>query len=465
MLDMYHHFGKLGIACCMINQYTEKDTLNKLFHDFHQDNPQTKIILITPESIQRKDFQDILPILAKSNKLGFVAIDEIHCMAESSPDYRSDYKKLNFLTNLNIPILGLTATATNNTIKIISETLGLINNIVVFKAPAQRPNLVTKVFCRKKKEKIFEEVEKLVCDQFLNDCGIIYCLHQSDVMEISYRLTNRPEQVPVSVYYGEGLDQESRSTALHKWLTGKTKILIATKAAGTGIDKPDVRYVIQIGTPDSVEEYYQQIGRAGRDRLQSTCITFYRAENFSFHLKHLTKNSDDTFRENGVRHLHQIQQYLTYLQCRKQFISNYLGDPLDVQKGYNQSCDHCIQGVRYREITANDDMRKLVICLQAVYGKIREPSIQLLLKTFVGSQCKIVKDAKLDEINEHGLGSGPTTSHAEDLLQVAFNEELAEEKVPFNPTGKRKLSFVIPGKNALDLIRGCFQKQLTINRK
>ena len=271
MLDMYQHFCKFGITCCMINQYTSIETLNQLYHDFNSNNPQTKITLITPESIQRKEFQNILPILAASGKLEFVVIDEIHFMAESSPDFRPDYKKLNFLTALKVPILGLTATATNKTVAIISETLNLSNQIVVIKAPAKRPNLVTKLFCRKKKEKIFEEVEKLIFDQFADDCGIIYCLHQSDVMEISYRLTNRPDKLSVSIYYGEGLDQESRSTALHDWLTRKTKVLIATKVAGTGIDKPDVRYVIQIGAPDSVEEYCQQIGRGGRDGLQSHC--------------------------------------------------------------------------------------------------------------------------------------------------------------------------------------------------
>ena len=123
MLHMSQQFGKLGITSCMINQYTTKQTINTLFHDFNSEQPKTKIVLITPESIQREAFQEILPVLATSGKLGLIAIDEIHCMAESSPDFRPDYKKLNFLTVLNVPILGLTATATHKVVEIISETM------------------------------------------------------------------------------------------------------------------------------------------------------------------------------------------------------------------------------------------------------------------------------------------------------------------------------------------------------
>ena len=114
---------------------------------------------------------------------------------------------------------------------------------------------------------------------------------------------------------------------------------------------------------------------------------------------------------------------------------------------------------------ALDDIKKLVMCLLAIHFLSKELSFTLLVKTFVGSQCKMVKDARMDQINEHGLGSGLTSSNAEDILQVAFSEEIIEEKVPFNEKGRRKLSYVMLGKNALNLIKGSYQKQLFVNRK
>ena len=145
------------------------------------------------------------------------------------------------------------------------------------------------------------------------------------------------------------------------------------------------------------------------------------------------------------------------------FISSYFGDTVNIN--CNKSCDNCYQNVCYREVPALDDIKKLVMCLQAIHFLIKEPSSTLLVKTFVGSRCKMVKNAKMDQINEHGLGSGLTSSNAEDLTQVAFSEEIIEEKVPFNEKGRGKLSYILPVKNALNLIRGSYQKQLFVDRK
>ena len=140
-------------------------------------------------------------------------------------------------------------------------------------------------------------------------------------------------------------------------------------------------------------------------------------------MRHLTKSHEDVFQENGVKRLHEIGKYLSYLRCRKMFISSYLGDTVNIN--CNKSSDNCYQNVCYREVPALDDIKTLVMCLQAIHFLIKEPSSTLLVKM----------DAKMDQINEHGLGSGLTSSNAEDLMQVAFSEEIIKEKVPFNEKG------------------------------
>ena len=166
--------------------------------------------------------------------------------------------------------------------------------------------MVINIITKKNKEKIFDEIARKIDEKYSGECGIICCFHQTDVMDISYRLTHTVPPQSVSVYYGAGLDPQSRSTALNNWLLGNTYILIATKSAGTRINKPNVRFVFQTGWPESVEEYFQQIGRAGRDNLISQCTLFPQATNRSFHLKHLVKNEDESFRNFGDSTRHNI---------------------------------------------------------------------------------------------------------------------------------------------------------------
>ena len=298
---MFNHISQIAIPCTMINQqYTSKESIEILLNNLNSTNPHTKIVLISSESLQKTDFKQAIKSLANRKLLAFIAIDEMHAIAESSHEYRGDYQKLDTLKEFQVPILGLTATATLQTLDTVTQVL-TIENANIFKAPAWRSNLVVNIITKKNKEKISDGIARKIDEEYSGECGIIYCLHQTDVMDISSRLTHKDPPLPVSVYFGAGLDPQSRSTALNNWLLGNTYILIATKSAGTGINKPNVRFVFQIRWPESVEEYFQQTGRAGRDNLMSHCTLFPQATNRSFRLKHLVKNEDESFRNFGVK--------------------------------------------------------------------------------------------------------------------------------------------------------------------
>ena len=303
----------------------------------------------------------------------------------------------------------------------------------------------------------------MITEEHYDECGIIYCLHQSDVNEVAYRLSYSEPSSKVSLYYGQGLDQQSRNNALSNWLSGATNILTATRAAGTGIVKGNVRLVFQIGWADSLEEYCQQIGRAGRDGLTSLCVMFPLAGNKSFHLKHLMQNEEEAFRQQGVKRANKMYQYTQHLRCRKQFICTYFGYPMPGE--CSLSCDNCMNGQRYRELNVKDDIGKLVQCVQAISVHIREPTTKILVKTFVGSKSKIVTDAKLHELNEHGIGHGYSAADTENILQVAFNEDIVQEFVPYNKLGLGRLSYLLMGKHGFDVLCGRFPKDLYVDRK
>ena len=160
----------------------------------------------------------------------------------------------------------------------------------------------------------------------MGDCGIIYCLKPGDVHEVAHNLTHEAVNKPrLSITYRKGLDKAQRKESLQDWLSGKTDVLVATKAAGTGLDKNNVRYVLHFGCPDSVEEYYQQSGRAGRDGLPSEALLLTMEEDRRSHVRHISETEDESQREKAIRRLHQMVSYCKTDGCRKNSLISIWG--------------------------------------------------------------------------------------------------------------------------------------------
>lgn len=245
---------------------------NCVYTDLSTDNPLIRILYVTPEKISNSPrFQDILDFLFNKNLIARFVIDEAHCVSQWGHDFRPDYKKLSVLRKRykNVPMMALTASATPRVRIDILQQLG-ITNCKWFLSSFNRDNL--KYVVVPKTTATNEDMATFIKSRYNNASGIIYCLSRKECEEIAQKMSQKGIK---SAPYHAGLTDKVRESIQKDWITNKFKVICATIAFGMGIDKPDVRYVLHFSLPKSIEGYYQESGRAGRDGEISHCILYY----------------------------------------------------------------------------------------------------------------------------------------------------------------------------------------------
>ncbi|MBF25758.1 MAG: ATP-dependent DNA helicase RecQ [Flavobacteriales bacterium] len=292
-------------------------------------NGNTKLLFVAPETINKKQNLDFL----KKCEISFFAIDEAHCISEWGHDFRPEYRRLKKTINeiTNKPIIALTATATKKVKNDIIKNLG-IENSKVFTSSFNRPNLYYEIREEKNVEKNIIKFIK----QNPNKSGIIYCLSRKKAEEISELLNlNNLNSLP----YHAGLEQKIRMQTQDAFLMEKINIVVATIAFGMGIDKPDVRYVIHYNLPKSLENYYQETGRCGRDGGEGQCILYYKKEDVEkFQNFNSKKNGNE--KEISIRLLEEMVTYIENSNCRRKKILHYFGEEYDTSN-CEKKCDNC----------------------------------------------------------------------------------------------------------------------------
>ena len=271
---------------------------------------KTKLLYVAPESLTKQDNIDFLRL----NPISFVAVDEAHCISEWGHDFRPEYRKIRqVISNIgdNIPIIALTATATPKVQQDIQKNLQM-NNATVYKSSFNRSNLFYEV---RAKRNVLREIVKFI-KQNAGKSGIIYCLSRKKVEEVAEALTlNGVKALP----YHAGLDAKVRADTQDKFLMEDVEVIVATIAFGMGIDKPDVRYVIHHDVPKSMEGYYQETGRAGRDGGEGICVAFYSQKDVD-KLQKFMKDKPVSEREIGTQILKEVIDYAESSVCP---VSNY----------------------------------------------------------------------------------------------------------------------------------------------
>lgn len=313
-----------------LNSSLTKTEITKVKKDVAEGN--TKMLYIAPETLKKDETIDFL----KSINISFVAVDEAHCISEWGHDFRPEYRRIKQMIKeiKDVPMMALTATATPKVQQDIQKNLQM-NDALVYKSSFNRTNLYYEVRPKGKKAEVMKDLVSYVKTK-KGKSGVIYCLSRKKVEEIAEVLkANGIKALP----YHAGLDAKTRAAHQDAFLMEDTDVIVATIAFGMGIDKPDVRFVIHYDVPKSIEGYYQETGRAGRDGIDGDCVLYYNPADID-KLEKFMKDKPVAEREIGELLIFETQAFAETSACRRKFLLHYFGEEYD-DKGCGKMCDNC----------------------------------------------------------------------------------------------------------------------------
>ena len=348
---------------------------------------KTKLLYVAPESLTKEDNVEFL----KSIKISFYAIDEAHCISEWGHDFRPEYRRIRPIMNEigKAPIIALTATATTKVRDDIKKNLG-IQDAPDFKSSFNRPNLYYEV--RSKTKDVDKEIIKFIKAN-PGKSGIIYCLSRKKVEELAEIL--QTNEISAKAYHA-GMDSAMRSQTQDDFIMEKIDVIVATIAFGMGIDKPDVRYVIHYDIPKSLEGYYQETGRAGRDGGEGQCIAFYNNKDLQ-KLEKFLEGKPLAEQYIGRQLLHETTAYAESSVCRRKLLLHYFGENYDVENCGN--CDNCLSPKK--QVEAKELLEAVIETVLALKENFKTDYV---IDVLLGKETADIISHNHDELECFGCG-------------------------------------------------------------
>lgn len=375
---------KVGVAH-YLNSSLNKAAIDQVKKDIR--SGLTKLLYVAPESLTKEEYVEFL----KTVKISFYAIDEAHCISEWGHDFRPEYRRIRPIINHigNAPVIALTATATDKVRTDIKKSLGIMD-ATEFKSSFNRPNLYYEV--RPKTAEIDRDIVKFI-RQNSGKSGIIYCLSRKKVEELAAVL--QANNIKAAAYHA-GFDSTTRSATQDDFLMERIDVIVATIAFGMGIDKPDVRFVIHYDIPKSLEGYYQETGRAGRDGGEGKCIAFFSHKDLR-KLEKFMEGKPVAEQDIGRQLLQETAAYAESSVCRRKMLLHYFGE--EYAKDNCGNCDNCLHPK-----VKIDGTKELVIVLRAIKA-LKEDFRQEYVIDFVkGRDTDDIREHKHDLLVEFGEG-------------------------------------------------------------
>ena len=374
-------------------------------------NGKTKILYVAPESLTKEENVDLL----RGIKISFYAVDEAHCISEWGHDFRPEYRRIRSLVEQigRAPIIALTATATPKVQSDILKNLG-IHGAEVFKSSFNRPNLYYEIRAKQEPEKDIVRFIK----QNAGKSGIIYCLSRKKVEEMAAFLQiNDIRALP----YHAGLDARVRAENQDKFLMEEIDVIVATIAFGMGIDKPDVRFVIHYDIPKSIESYYQETGRAGRDGKEGVCITYYSYKDIR-KLEKFMQGKPVAEQEISRQLLNEVVAYAESGQCRRRLLLNYFGEeyPQDNCGG----CDNCLHPK-----PVFDGRRDMQLVIDLITSLPEHFKVEHLAGILSGKENALIKSYRHDELEFFGKGSAHDERYWITVIHQGLVHHLLEKEI------------------------------------
>ena len=347
----------------------------------------TKLLYVAPESLTKEDNVEFL----KSVKISFYAVDEAHCISEWGHDFRPEYRRIRPIVNEigEAPIIALTATATDKVRSEIKKNLGIVD-ATEFKSSFNRPNLYYEV--RAKTKEVDKDIIKFI-KQHPGKSGIIYCLSRKKVEELAAIL--RANDIKAAAYHA-GLDSATRTQTQDAFLMEDIDVIVATIAFGMGIDKPDVRFVIHYDIPKSLEGYYQETGRAGRDGGEGICLAFYSSKDLD-KLEKFMEGKPVAEQDIGRQLLVETAAYAETSVCRRKMLLHYFGEIYDKDNCGN--CDNCLHPKT--KIEAKDQLVTVLHVIQLIKENFRSDYV---IDFIMGKETEEILAHKHHELDEFGIG-------------------------------------------------------------
>ena len=384
-VDALRNFGNEDGIAHFLNSSLTKPEIAKVKQDIK--DGKTKLLYVAPESLTKQEnvafFNEI--------KISFFAIDEAHCISEWGHDFRPEYRRIRTIIEEigTVPIIALTATATPKVQQDIQKNLGM-TEANVFKSSFNRGNLYYEV---RPKQNVIKEIIKYVKSQH-GKSGIIYCLSRKKVEELAETL--RVNGIKAQPYHA-GLEAKERATTQDAFLMEDIDVIVATIAFGMGIDKPDVRFVIHHDIPKSLEGYYQETGRGGRDGGEGNCVTFYSHDDI-VKLEKFMKGKPVAEQEIGKQLLHETVSYAETSSCRRKFLLHYFGEEFD-DANCGGMCDNCRNPKQKFE--AKDDVE---LALEAIDDMKEKFKTKDVINVLLGTVTSTVKSYKHNDLECFGKG-------------------------------------------------------------
>lgn len=386
-VDQIRGFGSTRALAHFINSSLSKTEITIVKEDIVAGH--TKLLYIAPETLKKDETIDFL----KQITVSFVAVDEAHCISEWGHDFRPEYRRIKQMVKDlgDVPMMALTATATPKVQHDVQKNLSMLD-ATVFKSSFNRPNLYYEVRAKRGKEQVARDIISVI-NRRPGKSGIIYCLSRKKVEEIAEMLqANGIKALP----YHAGLDAKTRASHQDAFLMEDSDVIVATIAFGMGIDKPDVRFVIHYDVPKSLEGYYQETGRAGRDGLEGDCILFYNPNDIE-KLEKFMKDKPVAEQEIGGLLITETEAYSESSQCRRKYLLYYFGE--EYPQDNCAMCDNCRHPKPKFNVT--EDVAKALKVLSEMKSEL---PMTHLVNFMVGKKIDSIKDHGHDKHKMFGCG-------------------------------------------------------------
>ncbi|MDP4269028.1 MAG: DNA helicase RecQ [Bacteroidota bacterium] len=436
-VDAMRNFSEEDGIAHFLNSSLNKSAIDQVKEDIT--SGKTKLLYVAPESLTKEENIEFL----KQVKISFYAVDEAHCISEWGHDFRPEYRRIRPIINEigPRPLVALTATATPKVQHDIQKNLGMMD-AKVFKSSFNRKNLYYEV--RPKDENIDKEIIKYI-RQHKGKSGIIYCLSRKKVEELTEILLANGIK---ALAYHAGMDSAQRSGNQDSFLMEKVQVIVATIAFGMGIDKPDVRYVIHYDIPKSLEGYYQETGRGGRDGGEGQCIAFYSHKDLQ-KLEKFMQGKPVAEQEIGKQLLMETAAYAESSICRRKSLLHYFGE------GYNEencgNCDNCLNPKK--QVEAKELLSTVIETVIALKEKFKADHV---VDVIIGKETSEIQSYKHDELEVFGCGTDEDEKTWQTVIRQALIAGYLDKDIEnygllkVTPAGKKFLDKPVSFKIATD---------------